>query len=61
MSTASASISRVSLATWPAVPESDLIFRAIADAVPDIALSGAPRRLRSAWLNGVKELRVSYG
>ncbi|MEU7191667.1 cytochrome P450 [Streptomyces sp. NPDC045369] len=43
-----------------AVLEIDLIFQAIADTVPDIALAGAPRRLRSAWLNGVKELRVRY-
>ncbi|QKV95217.1 cytochrome P450 [Streptomyces sp. NA02950] len=37
-----------------------LIFNAIADAVPDIRLTGDPRRLRSAWLNGIKELRVAY-
>ncbi|WFB09800.1 cytochrome P450 [Streptomyces sp. LX-29] len=37
-----------------------LIFNAVADAIPDIRLTGAPRRLRSAWLNGIKELRVSY-
>ncbi|WP_432588454.1 cytochrome P450 [Streptomyces sp. HD1123-B1] len=37
-----------------------LIFNAIADTVPDIRLTGAPRRLRSAWLNGIKELRVAY-
>ncbi|WP_432010592.1 cytochrome P450 [Streptomyces cucumeris] len=37
-----------------------LIFNAIADAVPDIRLTGTPRRLRSAWLNGIKELRVAY-
>ncbi len=43
-----------------AVLEIDLIFQAIADTVPDIALAGDPRRLRSAWLNGVKELRVRY-
>ncbi|KUL55220.1 steroid C27-monooxygenase [Streptomyces sp. NRRL F-4489] len=43
-----------------AVLEIDLIFHAIADAIPDIAPDGAPRRLRSAWLNGVKELRVRY-
>ncbi|MFH8343589.1 cytochrome P450 [Streptomyces sp. NPDC018045] len=43
-----------------AVLEIDLIFQAIADTVPDIALAGTPRRLRSAWLNGVKELRVRY-
>ena len=40
--------------------ELDLIFNAIADAVPDIRLAGEPRRLRSAWLNGIKELRVQY-
>ncbi|MEU8790376.1 cytochrome P450 [Streptomyces sp. NPDC048643] len=38
--------------------EIDLIFNAIADAMPDLRLSGDPRRLRSAWLNGVKELQV---
>ncbi|WP_435241096.1 cytochrome P450 [Streptomyces cucumeris] len=37
-----------------------LIFNAIADAVPDIRLTAAPRRLRSAWLNGIKEMRVAY-
>ncbi|MGW1076720.1 cytochrome P450 [Streptomyces sp. NPDC002537] len=41
--------------------EIDLIFTAIADALPDIRLAGEPRRLRSAWLNGIKELRVRYG
>ncbi|MFJ6566701.1 cytochrome P450 [Streptomyces sp. NPDC091292] len=39
--------------------EINLIFNALADAVPDLRLVGEPRRLRSAWLNGVKELRVS--
>ncbi|MFG2448594.1 cytochrome P450 [Streptomyces sp. M41(2017)] len=38
--------------------EIDLIFNAIADAMPGLRLSGDPRRLRSAWLNGVKELQV---
>lgn len=42
-----------------AVLEIDLIFRAIADAIPNIRLTGDPRRLRSAWINGVKELQVS--
>ncbi|WKX70094.1 cytochrome P450 [Streptomyces sp. XD-27] len=37
-----------------------LIFNAIADELPDIRLTGQPRRLRSAWLNGIKEMRVSY-
>ncbi|MEU0184195.1 cytochrome P450 [Streptomyces sp. NPDC006207] len=40
--------------------EIDLIFNAIADTLPAIRLAGAPRRLRSPWLNGVKELRVTY-
>ncbi|MFB7242574.1 steroid C27-monooxygenase [Streptomyces populi] len=40
--------------------EIDLIFDAIADAMPDLRLAGAPRRLRSAWLNGVKELQVAH-
>ncbi|KAB1989934.1 MULTISPECIES: cytochrome P450 [Streptomyces] len=40
--------------------EIDLIFNAIADAMPDLRLAGAPRRLRSAWLNGVKELQVAH-
>ncbi|MGK5629369.1 cytochrome P450 [Streptomyces sp. URMC 123] len=41
--------------------EIDLIFNAIADTMPDIRLEGEPRRLRSSWVNGVKEMRVSYG
>jgi cholest-4-en-3-one 26-monooxygenase len=32
-----------------------------ADALPGIRLAGDPRRLRSAWINGVKELPVAYG
>ncbi|WP_042400741.1 cytochrome P450 [Streptacidiphilus carbonis] len=40
--------------------ELDLIFNAIADTLPAIRLAGEPRRLRSAWLNGVKELPVRY-
>ncbi|WP_159767084.1 cytochrome P450 [Streptomyces sp. HM190] len=42
-----------------AVLEIDLIFQAIADALPNLRLVGAPDRLRSAWINGVKHLRVS--
>ncbi|AZP17404.1 cytochrome P450 [Streptomyces aquilus] len=42
-----------------AVLEIDLIFNAIADAMPNLVLTGDPRRLRSAWINGVKELQVS--
>ena len=40
--------------------EIDLIFTAIADAMPGIALAGKPSRLRSGWLNGIKHLPVSY-
>ncbi|MEU6381404.1 cytochrome P450 [Streptomyces sp. NPDC046909] len=42
-----------------AVLEINLIFNAIADAMPGLHLTGDPRRLRSAWINGVKELQVS--
>lgn len=42
-----------------AVLEINLIFNAVADALPDLRLVSDPRRLRSAWLNGVKELQVS--
>ncbi|MGY0023648.1 cytochrome P450 [Streptomyces sp. cg35] len=42
-----------------AILEIDLIFNAIADAMPGLRLAGDPRRLRAAWLNGVKELKVS--
>jgi cholest-4-en-3-one 26-monooxygenase len=38
--------------------EIDLIFNAIADALPSLTLAGAPSRLRSAWINGVKHLQV---
>jgi cholest-4-en-3-one 26-monooxygenase len=41
--------------------EIGLIFGAIADTLPGIRLAGDPRRLRSAWINGVKELPVAYG
>ncbi len=40
--------------------EIDLIFDAIAEHMPDIHAEGEPRRLRSGWLNGIKELRVAY-
>ncbi|GAB3457582.1 cytochrome P450 [Actinophytocola sediminis] len=40
--------------------EIDLIFNAVADQMPDIRAAGEPRRLRSAWLNGMKELQVRY-
>ena len=40
--------------------EIDLIFNAIADHMPDISQLGPPKRLRSGWLNGIKELPVKY-
>ncbi|MET9768617.1 cytochrome P450 [Streptomyces sp. NPDC006415] len=42
-----------------AVMEIDLIFNAIADVLPDLRLLEDPRRLRSAWLNGIKQLQVT--
>ena len=41
--------------------EIDLIFNAIADQMPNIKQVAKPRRLRSPWLNGIKEFLVSYG
>ncbi|OLF06444.1 steroid C27-monooxygenase [Actinophytocola xinjiangensis] len=40
--------------------EIDLIFNAVADHLPNIRAAGEPRRLRSGWINGVKELLVRY-
>jgi cholest-4-en-3-one 26-monooxygenase len=40
--------------------EIELIFNAVADAMPGIAKTGAPVRLRSGWINGLKSLPVSY-
>jgi cholest-4-en-3-one 26-monooxygenase len=40
--------------------EIELIFNAIADHMPDITKAGEPVRLRSGWINGIKELPVSY-
>ncbi|MFG3287090.1 cytochrome P450 [Streptomyces sp. NPDC048111] len=44
-----------------AVLEINLIFNAVADVLPDLRLAGGPRRLRSAWLNGIKGLGVVRG
>jgi cholest-4-en-3-one 26-monooxygenase len=41
--------------------EMDLMFNAIADAMPAISKAGDAQRLRSGWLNGVKRLPVNYG
>jgi cholest-4-en-3-one 26-monooxygenase len=40
--------------------EVEVIFNVIADRMPDIAKVGEPRRLRHAWINGIKELPVRY-
>jgi cholest-4-en-3-one 26-monooxygenase len=40
--------------------EIELIFDAIADAMPGIARAGEEARLRSGWINGIKHLPVSY-
>lgn len=40
--------------------EIDLIFNAIADHMPGIALAGPAERLRSGWLNSIKHLPVRY-
>jgi cholest-4-en-3-one 26-monooxygenase len=40
--------------------EVELIFNAIADHLPDITKIGDPKRLRSGWLNGIKEFPVDY-
>jgi cholest-4-en-3-one 26-monooxygenase len=38
-----------------------LMFEALADLAPDIRGTGEPARLRSPWLNGIKNLPVAYG
>jgi cholest-4-en-3-one 26-monooxygenase len=40
--------------------EIKLIFHEIADLMPTITKLSEPQRLRSGWINGVKELMVSY-
>ncbi len=40
--------------------EIELIFNAVADAMPDIRKAGDAERLRSGWLNGIKRLPVRY-
>jgi len=37
-----------------------LIFDEIANQLPDITRMAKPRRLRSGWINGVKDLQVAY-
>ncbi|RNL59980.1 cytochrome P450 [Nocardioides marmoriginsengisoli] len=40
--------------------EVDVMFNVIADRMPNIKQAGEPRRLRHAWINGIKELPVKY-
>ncbi|HET6165985.1 MAG TPA: cytochrome P450 [Marmoricola sp.] len=40
--------------------EVEVIFNVIADRMPNISKVGEPRRLRHAWINGIKELPVVY-
>jgi cholest-4-en-3-one 26-monooxygenase len=40
--------------------EIKLIFNELADQVPDITKLAEPQRLRSGWINGVKQLEVAY-
>ena len=37
-----------------------MIFDALAEYAPNIRRTGDPSRLRSGWLNGIKNLPVSY-
>ncbi len=37
-----------------------LMFNALADHTPDISKLAEPRRLRSGWINGIKDLQVRY-
>ncbi|NNH73311.1 cytochrome P450 [Nocardia uniformis] len=41
--------------------EIDLMFNAIADAMPDLSEVAPPTRLRSGWINGIKHWPVRYG
>jgi cholest-4-en-3-one 26-monooxygenase len=40
--------------------EVKLMFDALADIAPDIRKAAEPRRLRSGWINGIKDLQVKY-
>lgn len=40
--------------------EIDLMFNAIADAMPDLSSVSDPVRLRSGWINGIKSWQVRY-
>ncbi|CAN5654153.1 hypothetical protein BH09ACT8_BH09ACT8_13950 [soil metagenome] len=38
----------------------NLMFGALADAMPELASHSQPERLRSGWLNGIKHWQVNY-
>ncbi|HWU32038.1 MAG TPA: cytochrome P450 [Marmoricola sp.] len=40
--------------------EVEIMFNVLADRLPNIKQTGEPRRLRHAWINGIKELPVQY-
>jgi cholest-4-en-3-one 26-monooxygenase len=40
--------------------EVEIMFNALADVLPDINKAGEARRLRHAWVNGIKDLPVNY-
>ncbi len=40
--------------------EVKFMFNALADHAPDINMISEPRRLRHAWINGIKDLQVNY-
>ena len=40
--------------------EVQIMFDVLADRLPNIQRIGEPRRLRHAWINGIKELPVKY-
>ncbi|MXP19916.1 cytochrome P450 [Gordonia sp. HNM0687] len=40
--------------------EVNTMFNTLADIVPDMTKLAEPQRVRSGWLNGVKDLQVSY-
>ena len=40
--------------------EVKLMFNALADLAPNITKTAEPRRLRSGWINGIKQLSVKY-
>jgi cholest-4-en-3-one 26-monooxygenase len=40
--------------------EVGIMFNAIADLMPNIAKAGEPQRQRHSWINGVRELAVTY-